>query len=100
MITFIESLHTTVVPCSSIDELVMINASTDAPIVTYTVLVLLYMSGLCKHVITLSKKTFALLKFVVHPGLEGRSNGYSSYVLELISCSTTMAYSHYLDTDS
>ena len=39
-----ESLHTIVVPCHNTDELVMINASTDAPIVTYTVLVLLYIS--------------------------------------------------------
>ena len=60
-----ESLHTIVVRCSSIDELVMINASTDAPIVTYTVLVLLYMSGLCKHIITLSKKTFFSLLHIL-----------------------------------
>ena len=60
-----ESLHTIVVPCSNIDELVMINASTDAPIVTYTVLVLLYMSGLCKHIITLSKKTFFSLLHIL-----------------------------------
>ena len=42
----------------------MISASTDAPIVTYTVLVLLYMSGLCKHIITLLKRTFALLSLL------------------------------------